>query len=83
MADWGGAVAVGAVALGGHILWDWLRPKKPSNGSGDKPPDFWRMEFRAAVREVNAERRDIMQAGIRAIEDKLDEILRKLENRRR
>ena len=72
---------MGVVTLVGHIVWDWLKSGNRKNGSGDQPPDFWRMEFRIAVREVLRERHEVMESSIDSIIQKLDCLLERTERR--
>lgn len=51
-------IAAGVILLLGKIVWDWLNQKRNGNGyngngrsAGAQDPAFWKLEFRAAVRD--------------------------------
>ena len=69
-------LAGAGASLVGRALFDWLRPKHATNGtSGERSVDFWRIEFRSAVREELQSGRQAMNLLLveqnRAMEDVL------------
>ena len=59
-----------------RTIFDFIGPRLKRNGhsSGEKDPDFWRLEFRAAVREVMAERNVMLEKLVReAVEGVMDD----------
>lgn len=81
------AAITAALAVLGKIVFDWLSGGKRKNGSGEQPVDFWRMEFRAAIREELEQSRRIMQGEadkLRKICEDNNNLLHKiLEEKRR
>lgn len=66
MTEWSIAgLAIAAIlSLIGKIVFDWLGGSRKKNGSGEQPVDFWRMEFRAAIREELEQSRRLMNGEV-------------------
>ena len=57
----------------GKIVWDWLSHRKTNGAaSGDKSPEYWKAEFRNAVREVLEDRAPLMRSHIESLNARLD-----------
>ena len=68
-------LASAVTVLVGKIVFDWLKPGKTNGNSGERPVEFWRIEFREAVEDVFQTHRLVMVDSVIEVRRSLDEII--------